>query len=90
MFVQSHVQTRVSIGFSCTFSEIQNTGDSQCISPWEVVRAWYREKCDGHKHCTMSLAKSSFDRFFMYHLRNSKYRPFPTYKPMGSHTSIVS
>ncbi|RRT31677.1 hypothetical protein B296_00054675 [Ensete ventricosum] len=29
-FMQSHV----SIGFSCTISEIQNSGQSQRISPW--------------------------------------------------------
>ncbi|RWW64865.1 hypothetical protein BHE74_00027870 [Ensete ventricosum] len=28
-----------SIDFLCTDSEFQNTGHSQCISPWEVVRA---------------------------------------------------
>ncbi|RZR96891.1 hypothetical protein BHM03_00025970 [Ensete ventricosum] len=35
---------QVSIGFSCTFSEIHNTGHCHLISPWEVVRARYREK----------------------------------------------
>ncbi|RRT42681.1 hypothetical protein B296_00010893, partial [Ensete ventricosum] len=30
------------------------------------------KKCDGHKHCIMSCAKSSFVRFFMHHLENSK------------------
>ncbi|RRT68158.1 hypothetical protein BHE74_00046976, partial [Ensete ventricosum] len=35
----------------------------------------FMKKCDGHKLC----AKSSFDRFFMHRLRNSKYWPFPTY-----------
>ncbi|RRT43080.1 hypothetical protein B296_00027670 [Ensete ventricosum] len=30
------------------------------------------------KECK-SRAESSFDRFFMYHLGNSKYWPFPTY-----------
>ncbi|RWW75597.1 hypothetical protein BHE74_00016363 [Ensete ventricosum] len=43
-FVRSRAQSRVSIGFSCTVSEIQNTGHSRHISPWEVVRAWFREK----------------------------------------------
>ncbi|RRT34566.1 hypothetical protein B296_00058398, partial [Ensete ventricosum] len=28
---------QVSIDFSCTVLEIQNTGDSQRISPWEVI-----------------------------------------------------
>ncbi|RWW39698.1 hypothetical protein BHE74_00054944 [Ensete ventricosum] len=37
-------QSRVSIGFSCTVWEIQNTGHSQRISPWEVVRARFCEK----------------------------------------------
>ncbi|RRT31407.1 hypothetical protein B296_00057818, partial [Ensete ventricosum] len=38
-FARSRVLSQVSIGFSCTISEIQNTGHSQRISPWEVVRA---------------------------------------------------
>ncbi|RRT66753.1 hypothetical protein B296_00008360 [Ensete ventricosum] len=38
-FAQSHAQRRVSIGFSCTVSEIQNIGHSQRISPWEVILA---------------------------------------------------
>ncbi|RZS28110.1 hypothetical protein BHM03_00061670 [Ensete ventricosum] len=33
-FVRSRALSRVSIGFSCTVSEIQNTGHSRCISPW--------------------------------------------------------
>ncbi|RWW48057.1 hypothetical protein BHE74_00045921 [Ensete ventricosum] len=35
----------------------------------------FMKKHDGHKLC----AKSSFDRFFMHHLKNSKYWPFPMY-----------
>ncbi|RWV80034.1 hypothetical protein BHE74_00058754 [Ensete ventricosum] len=38
-FTQCRVQSRGSIYFSCTISEFQNTGHSQRISPWEVVRA---------------------------------------------------
>ncbi|RWW82062.1 hypothetical protein BHE74_00009484 [Ensete ventricosum] len=37
-------QSQVSIGFSCSISEIQNTGLSQRISPWEVVQPQFREK----------------------------------------------
>ncbi|RWV79222.1 hypothetical protein GW17_00059684 [Ensete ventricosum] len=33
-FARSRALSRVSIGFSCTVSEIQNTGHSRCISPW--------------------------------------------------------
>ncbi|RZS15931.1 hypothetical protein BHM03_00047846 [Ensete ventricosum] len=32
-FAQSHERSQVSIDFSCTFSEIQNTGNSQSTSP---------------------------------------------------------
>ncbi|RWV79204.1 hypothetical protein GW17_00059706, partial [Ensete ventricosum] len=35
----------------------------------------FMKKRDGYKSC----AKSRFDRFFMHHLGNSKYWPFPTY-----------
>ncbi|RRT43170.1 hypothetical protein B296_00050312, partial [Ensete ventricosum] len=37
------------------------------------------KKCDGHKVCTKSSAKSSFDRIFVQRLKNSKYWPFPKY-----------
>ncbi|RZS18821.1 hypothetical protein BHM03_00051145 [Ensete ventricosum] len=37
-------RSRVSIGFSFTVSEIQNTSHSRCFSPWEVVRAWIHQK----------------------------------------------
>ncbi|RWV84014.1 hypothetical protein GW17_00054304 [Ensete ventricosum] len=31
---RSSALSRVSIGFSCTVTEIENTGHSRCISPW--------------------------------------------------------
>ncbi|RWW37829.1 hypothetical protein BHE74_00056998 [Ensete ventricosum] len=37
-YAQCHAQFRVSINFSCTISEIQNTSHSQRIRPWEVIR----------------------------------------------------
>ncbi|RRT55002.1 hypothetical protein B296_00031529 [Ensete ventricosum] len=37
------------------------------------------KKYDGHKLCTKSRTESGLDRFFMHHLGNSKYWPFPTY-----------
>ncbi|RRT48870.1 hypothetical protein B296_00050078 [Ensete ventricosum] len=33
----------------------------------------FAKKCDGHKLCRKSRAKSSFDRIFAHRLRNSKY-----------------
>ncbi|RZS08624.1 hypothetical protein BHM03_00039616, partial [Ensete ventricosum] len=40
----------------------------------------FMKKYDCHKLCAKSHAKSSFDRFFVYCLRNLKYWPFPTRK----------
>ncbi|RRT32078.1 hypothetical protein B296_00056575 [Ensete ventricosum] len=37
-------RSRVSIGFLCTVSKIQNTGHSRRICQWEVVCAWFHEK----------------------------------------------
>ncbi|RWW56281.1 hypothetical protein BHE74_00037016 [Ensete ventricosum] len=42
-FAQSRTQCRVSISFSCTVLEIQNTGHSQRISPWDLISAWFSE-----------------------------------------------
>ncbi|RZS29393.1 hypothetical protein BHM03_00063123 [Ensete ventricosum] len=39
----------------------------------------FTKKRDGHKLCAKSHADSSFDRFFVYHLENSKYWSFLTY-----------
>ncbi|RZS05607.1 hypothetical protein BHM03_00036145 [Ensete ventricosum] len=50
----------------------------------------FSKKHDGHIFCAKSRIESSFDRFFVCHLRNSKYWPFPTYKPKVSRTSMVS
>ncbi|RRT44965.1 hypothetical protein B296_00039021 [Ensete ventricosum] len=47
------------------------------------------KKHGGHKVYAKSCAMSSFDRFFVHHLENSKYWPFTMYLPMGSHTSMV-
>ncbi|RRT31169.1 hypothetical protein B296_00057608, partial [Ensete ventricosum] len=37
------------------------------------------KKDDGHKLCSKSQAESSFNRFFMHYLRNSKYWSFMMY-----------
>ncbi|RRT45350.1 hypothetical protein B296_00038017 [Ensete ventricosum] len=39
----------------------------------------------GHKLC----AKLSFNQFFVYRLRNLKFKPIPMYLPIGSRTSLV-
>ncbi|RWV79274.1 hypothetical protein GW17_00059616 [Ensete ventricosum] len=42
--VLNFAQSRVSIGFSCTVSEIQNAGLSRLISPSEVIQERFRKK----------------------------------------------
>ncbi|RRT33454.1 hypothetical protein B296_00039131 [Ensete ventricosum] len=37
----------------------------------------FTKKLDGHKHCAKLHAESSFDRFSMHRLENSKYWSFP-------------
>ncbi|RRT36234.1 hypothetical protein B296_00052888 [Ensete ventricosum] len=39
----------------------------------------FTKKCEGHKLCAKLHADSSFYRFFVHHLGNSIYWPFPTY-----------
>ncbi|RRT31956.1 hypothetical protein B296_00046523 [Ensete ventricosum] len=39
----------------------------------------FTKKSDGHKHCMKLRVDSSFYRFFVHRLGNSKYWPFPTY-----------
>ncbi|RZR82670.1 hypothetical protein BHM03_00009137 [Ensete ventricosum] len=55
----------------------------QAIPNVFVLRKSYElsfvKECDGYKLCAKSRAKSSFDRFFVHRLKNSKYWPFPTY-----------
>ncbi|RRT39022.1 hypothetical protein B296_00055127, partial [Ensete ventricosum] len=47
------------------------------IAHWKSYEHGFRKKYSNHKLCTMSRAESSFDRFFVHHLENSKYWSFP-------------
>ncbi|RWV87345.1 hypothetical protein GW17_00050672, partial [Ensete ventricosum] len=49
-------------GFSCTISEVQNTGHSSVLAPRKLYEHGFMKKCDGHKLCP----KSSFDRFLFH------------------------
>ncbi|RRT59578.1 hypothetical protein B296_00044380 [Ensete ventricosum] len=84
--VINFTDSRVSIDFSCIILEIQNSGYSQSIRPRKSYKHGFEKKYDGHKLCT----KSSFNLFFIYHLGNSKLKPFLTNLPFGSRTSLVS
>ncbi|RRT38759.1 hypothetical protein B296_00039521 [Ensete ventricosum] len=75
IFAQCHTRSRVSIGFLCTVSVIQNTILPNVFAHGKSYEHDFTYKCDGHKLCT----KSSSDWFFMHSLKNSKYWPFQTY-----------
>ncbi|RZR93505.1 hypothetical protein BHM03_00022028 [Ensete ventricosum] len=66
-------ESQVSICFSCTISEFQNPDHSQRISHGRSYERDFTKKCNGHKLCAKSRVESTFDRFFMHHLRISKY-----------------
>ncbi|RZR91989.1 hypothetical protein BHM03_00020218 [Ensete ventricosum] len=89
-FARSRAQSFVSIGFSCTISEIQNTGIPNVLAHGKSYEHGSVKKRDGHKLYVKSHAESSFDRFFVYRLENLKYWSFPTYWPKGSRTNTIS
>ncbi|RRT39414.1 hypothetical protein B296_00047772 [Ensete ventricosum] len=68
-FAQSQAQSRVSIDFSHTVLEFLNTGHSQCISLWEVVRAWFREKTRWSQTLRKFAFKVNFRSIFYVRLR---------------------
>ncbi|RZS05073.1 hypothetical protein BHM03_00035517 [Ensete ventricosum] len=50
-FVQSRVRSRVSIGFSCIISKIQNTSHSQRLALGKSYEHGLMKKHDGHILC---------------------------------------
>ncbi|RWW40790.1 hypothetical protein BHE74_00053769 [Ensete ventricosum] len=68
--VINFARSRVSIDLSCTVSEIQNTGHSRRISPWEVVRARFHKKTRQSYTLRESRAESSFNRFLVHRPKN--------------------
>ncbi|RWV78372.1 hypothetical protein GW17_00060674 [Ensete ventricosum] len=86
MSLVSCTLSQVSIDFSCTVSEIQNTGHSRRISLRVESRSIFCAPTRKFKilaNPNVLAHESSFDRFFVRHLGNSKYRPIPTYLPMS-------
>ncbi|RWW46562.1 hypothetical protein BHE74_00047503 [Ensete ventricosum] len=51
------------------------------LAHWKSHEHGFVKKLDGHKLCTKSHAESSFNRFLVYRLENSKFWPFPMYCP---------
>ncbi|RWV80696.1 hypothetical protein GW17_00057988 [Ensete ventricosum] len=49
------------------------------LAHWKSYEHGFTKKLDGHKLCSKSSRKLSFDWYFMPRLRNSKHRPFSVY-----------
>ncbi|RRT66056.1 hypothetical protein B296_00017229 [Ensete ventricosum] len=71
--VINFVQSRVSISFSCTDSEIQNSSNSHVLVHGKSYEHDFMKKHDGQK----LWAKSSFNRFFVCHLEKFKILAIP-------------
>ncbi|RWW73479.1 hypothetical protein BHE74_00018643 [Ensete ventricosum] len=80
MTVINYAQSRVSISFSHTVSKFQNTGHSQHISSWEVVRAWFREKM----RLSSALCKVEFRSIFRAPFQNFKILAIPNLLAHGN------
>ncbi|RRT62644.1 hypothetical protein B296_00015385 [Ensete ventricosum] len=63
--VINFVQNRVSIDFSCTISELQNTGHPNVLTHGKSYEHSFATKYDGHKLCTNLI----FVHFFKHRLR---------------------
>ncbi|RRT67233.1 hypothetical protein B296_00038116 [Ensete ventricosum] len=63
-------QSRVSIDFLCTVSEIQIKTIPNVLALRKLYELSFTKKHDGYKLCTKSRVNSSFDRFFMLRLIN--------------------
>ncbi|RRT39690.1 hypothetical protein B296_00044694 [Ensete ventricosum] len=91
-FVQSCARTRVSIGlhkvplevefrsiFCATFGKFKILVIPNVLAHRKSYEHGFVKKYVGHKVCAKLHVNSSFNRFFLHHLRNSKYWQFPTY-----------
>ncbi|RRT63973.1 hypothetical protein B296_00035458 [Ensete ventricosum] len=80
------MQSRVSIGFCAPSQKFKILAIPNVLGHGKSYEYGSTKKHDDHTLCT----KSSFNRFFVYCLRNSKFKSSPTYLPLGSRTSLVS
>ncbi|RWW44210.1 hypothetical protein BHE74_00050054, partial [Ensete ventricosum] len=68
-----------SIDFSCTSRKFKILVFPVLLAHWKSYKHAFAKNYNGHKLCAMSRTKSSFDRFFMHRVENSKYWPFTMY-----------
>ncbi|RZS28561.1 hypothetical protein BHM03_00062167 [Ensete ventricosum] len=77
--VINFAQSRVSIGFRAPSRKFKILVFPILLGHRKSYKHAFARKYDGHKTCSKSRAESSFDRFFMHRLGNSKYWSFPSY-----------
>ncbi|RWV98407.1 hypothetical protein GW17_00038754 [Ensete ventricosum] len=75
-FVRSRVQSRLSIIFCSPSRKFKILVIPNILTHAKSYEHGFIKKHDGHNLCVKSHEKSSFNRFFMHHFKNSKYWPF--------------
>ncbi|RRT33039.1 hypothetical protein B296_00052926 [Ensete ventricosum] len=78
-FTGSHACSRVSIIFLAPSQKFKIQVIFNVLAQGKSYEHDFMKKYDDHKLYVKSRVKSSFDRFFVHHLRNLKYWPFQTY-----------
>ncbi|RRT81772.1 hypothetical protein B296_00012069 [Ensete ventricosum] len=69
-FARSRTQSRVFHALSRKFKTLVIP---DVLAHWKSYELGFTKKHDGHKLCAKSRTELSFDRFFVRHLKNSKY-----------------
>ncbi|RWW68770.1 hypothetical protein BHE74_00023671, partial [Ensete ventricosum] len=65
--------SQVSISFFAPSRKFKILAIPNVVTHGKSYKHDVMKKCDSNKLCAKSRAKSSFDRYFVPHLRNSKY-----------------
>ncbi|RWV76938.1 hypothetical protein GW17_00062309 [Ensete ventricosum] len=78
-FTQSSAQSRVSIIFRAPSRDFKILSIPNVLDHGKSYEHDFMKKRYGHKLCSKSRTESSFDRFFVHHLRILKYWPYLMY-----------
>ncbi|RWV88371.1 hypothetical protein BHE74_00042964 [Ensete ventricosum] len=71
--VINFAQSLLSLVFRAPSQNFKILAIPNVLAPGKSYEHGFLKKCDGHKLCAKSGAKSSFDRFFAHRLGISKF-----------------
>ncbi|RRT31141.1 hypothetical protein B296_00056033 [Ensete ventricosum] len=74
-FARSHARVEFRSVFRAPSRKFKILAINDVLALGKSYVLGFTKKRDGHKLC----AESSFDQFFVHHLRNLKYWSFPSY-----------